>query len=109
MSGSQPRSLIAAEQSTVRLSGLLLAVVANRELAAPCREHTPEPSDENRRPKDTHVDERQQRAAHLGGLPVDERERRIGEDIGDTVPVEQSSGVRIGRDYAPLEGVDSGT
>ena len=93
--------MIAAEQSTVPLSGSLLAIGANRELAAPCREHTPEPSDKDRQPKDAHVDERQQRAAHLGGLPVDERERRISEDIGDTVPVEQSSGVRIGRDYTP--------
>src|SRR5664279_4636235 len=103
MLGGSTAILIAAEQSTVRLSGLLLAVRVNRELAAPYREHTPEPSDKDRQPKDAHVDERQQRAAHLGGLPVDECERRIGEDIGDTVPVEQSSGVRIGRDYAPLE------
>src|ERR1039458_10840924 len=41
----RPRSLIATEQSTVRLSGLLLAIGANRELAAPCREDRPEPYD----------------------------------------------------------------
>src|ERR1035441_1870331 len=108
MLGGSTAILIAAELSTVRLSGLLLAIGANRELAARCREYTPEPSDKDRQPKDAHVDERQQRAAHLGGLPVDECERRSGEDIGDTVPVEPPSCPEVGQPTHGFLGADVG-
>src|ERR1035441_6065295 len=46
MLGGSTAILIAAELSTVRLSGLLLAVRVNRELAARCRGDTAEPADE---------------------------------------------------------------